>query len=574
MTNFQDKANFIWSIADYLRGDYKQAEYGKVILPLTVLRRLDCLLTPNKKEVLSQYEKVKKQSEDVIDRILNQKSGYDYFHNHSPFDFEKLLGDPNNIAANLRNYIAGFSANIKEVFENFRFDEQIKRLDDANLLYKVMQEFNSVDLSLSQSLEMGYIFEHLIRKFAEASNETAGEHFTPREVIRLMVHLLFAEDDDIFKEGTIKEMYDPACGTGGMLSIAEDYFKAHNNSPSSQLNLYGQELNPESYAICKADMMIKGQNPGNIKQGNSFTQDGLSNEKFHYMLSNPPFGVNWKKVQSEIQDEYEKLGFAGRFGAGLPSVSDGSLLFLLHMISKMKDPKDGGSRLAIVFNGSPLFTGGAGSGVSSIRKWIIENDLLEGIVALPDQLFYNTGISTYVWVLSNRKSKKRQGKIQLVNATSYFQKMKRSLGNKRNEISDKQIEKITRIYCEYKDGEYSKIFDREDFGYTRVQVDRPQKDEKGNILTDAKKNPKPDSSLRDYENVPLKQDIEEYFKQEVLPHVPDAWMDRTNDKIGYEINFTRYFYKYQPLRSLEEIRADILKLEKETVRSIKSITDD
>lgn len=570
MTNFQDKANFIWSIADLLRGDYKQAEYGKVVLPFTILRRLDCLLAKSKLNVLKQYEKVKTQSEEVIDRILNQKSDYEYFHNHSPYDFEKLLGDPNHIAKNLRNYIAGFSISVKEIFENFRFDEQIKRLDDANLLFRIIQEFNNVDLSDTDSLEMGYSFEHLIRKFAEASNETAGEHFTPREVIRLMVHLLFADDDEIFREGTIKEMYDPACGTGGMLSISEDYFTEHNTSPSSQLNLYGQELNPESYAICKADMMIKGQNPGNIKQGNSFTQDGLPNEKFHYMLSNPPFGVNWKKVEKEIKDEFEKKGFAGRFGAGLPSVSDGSLLFLLHMISKMKPVKEGGSRLAIVFNGSPLFTGSAGSGVSNIRKWIIENDMLEGVVALPDQLFYNTGISTYIWILTNRKSPKRKGKIQLVNAVDFYQKMRRSLGNKRNEISNNQIDEITRLYCEFQNNEISKIFDNEDFGYTRIQVDRPLL-ENGIPIKLSKNKFRPDTSLRDYENIPLKTDIDEYFKHEVLPHVPDAWYEPENNKIGYEINFTRYFYKYQPLRSLAEIRSDILKLEKETEGLISEI---
>ena len=518
MTNFQDKANFIWSIADLLRGDYKQAEYGKVILPFTILRRLDCLLQETKPEILKHYEKVKSQSEEIIDRVLNQKSGFKFFHNHSQFDMEKLLGDPNNIAPNLRNYIAGFSASVKEIFENFRFDEQIKRLNDADLLYKITKEFASVDLFKTDSLEMGYIFEHLIRKFAEASNETAGEHFTPREVINLMVHLLFAEDDEIFREGIIKSMYDPACGTGGMLSISDDYFHRNNNSDSSQLNLFGQELNPESYAICKADMMIKGQDPQNIKQGNSFTQDGLSNEKFNYLLSNPPFGVNWKKVEKEIKDEYEKLGFGGRFGAGLPSVSDGSLLFLQHMISKM-NPE--GARLAIVFNGSPLFTGSAGSGVSDIRKWIIENDMLEGIVAMPDQLFYNTGISTYVWVVTNKKKPKRKGKIQLVNATSYFQKMKRSLGNKRNEMTGAQIDEITKMYCDFQETEYSKIFDNKDFGYTRVTVERPLI-EKDKIVTDNKGNPKPDSSLRDYENIPLKEDIDEYFKREVLPHPEHA----------------------------------------------------
>ncbi len=570
MTNFQDKANFIWSIADYLRGDYKQAEYGKVILPFTVLRRLDCLLADSKDEVLKQYKKLKNQNEDVVDRILNQKSGFGFFHNHHEMDFEKLQGEPEKVKDNLKWYIAGFSNSIKEIFDNFSFDVQIERLDKANLLYLVVKEFGKIDLSQTDDLEMGYTFEHLIRRFAEASNETAGEHFTPREVINLMTHLLFAEEGHIFKEGIIRDMYDPACGTGGMLSVADKYFHAHNTSSSSQLNLYGQELNPESYAMCKADMMIKGQNPGNIRLGNSFTDDGFDHEKFHYMLSNPPFGVNWKKVQKPIKDEHEKLGFAGRFGPGLPGVSDGSLLFLLHMISKMKPVDEGGSRIAIVFNGSPLFTGGAGTGVSNIRKWIIENDLLEGIVALPDQLFYNTGISTYIWILSNKKSAKRKGKIQLVNAATYFEKMKRSLGNKRHEISDEQINEITQIYCSFQQTETSKILNNNYFGYTRVQVERPQRNNEGQIIKKGKQ-PVPDTNLRDYENIPLVKNIDQYFEEEVLPHVPDAWMDRTKDKVGYEINFTRQFYKYKPLRRLDEIRADIMKLEEETIDSIKEI---
>jgi type I restriction enzyme M protein len=544
MTNFQDKANFIWSIADLLRGDYKQAEYGKVILPFTILRRLDCLLEDTKPQVLKHYEKIKDQGDEMIDMILNQKSGYRFFHNHSPFTFEKLLADPDNIASNLTNYIAGFSVSVKEIFENFRFDEQITRLDEADLLFQIVKEFNNIELYEVDELEMGYIFEHLIRKFAEASNETAGEHFTPREVIKLMVHLLFAEDSEIYRDGIIKTMYDPACGTGGMLSVADQYFHDHNTSESSVLNLFGQELNPESYAICKADLMIKGQDPQNIKQGNSFTQDGLPNEKFDYMLSNPPFGVNWKKVKAKIKAEHEDLGFGGRFGAGLPSVSDGSLLFLQHMISKM-NPE--GSRIAIVFSGSPLFTGQAGQGVSNIRKWIIENDLLEGIVALPNQLFYNTGINTYIWLLNNNKRPKRKGKIQLVNAVEYYRDMKRSLGEKRHEIAEEQIDKITQIFCNYEDTEISKIFDNKDFGYTRIQVERPQRDEDGNIITDSKGKPKPDTNLRDYENVPLKEDIKEYFNREVIPHVPDAWIDHSKQKVGYTINFTRYFYQYKPL---------------------------
>lgn len=559
MATFQERANFIWAIADLLRGDFKQSEYGRVILPFTVLRRLDCLLEPSKPAVLKAYATIKTQPTEVVDKILNAQSGFQFFHNHSNFvSLNDLLGDPDKIAENLTYYLNSFSQSVKEVFDNFRFTEQIQRLDKANLLFRITKEFAGLDLGNVGNLEMGYIFEHLIFKFAESSNETAGEHFTPREVIKLMVHLLFADDGEIFKEGIIKSLYDPACGTGGMLSEADEYFREHNPDKSAVLHLFGQELNPESYAICKADMMIKGQDPANIKLGNSFTEDGLENDRFDYMLSNPPFGVDWKKVEKEIKSEYEKKGFGGRFGAGLPSISDGSLLFLQHMISKMLQSETG-SRLAIVFNGSPLFTGSAGSGVSNIRKWIIENDLLEGIVALPDQLFYNTGISTYIWVLTNRKKPKRKGKIQLVNAADLFQKMKRSLGNKRNEISPAQIDEITRMYCDFQEGPRCKIFDNTDFGYTRITVERPLLDNGKPVLKKGK--PQADSSLRDFENVPLKEDIGAYFRREVLPHVPDAWIDDSKSQIGYEINFTRYFYQYKPLRSLEEIRADILKLE-------------
>ncbi len=567
MTNFQDKANFIWGIADLLRGDYKQAEYGKVVLPFTILRRLDCLLEDTKPQVLKHYEKIKGQGDEMIDMILNQKSGYRFFHNHSPFTFEKLVADPDNMAGNLRNYIAGFSVSVKEIFENFRFDEQITRLEEADLLFQIVKEFNNIDLYELHELQMGYIFEHLIRKFAEASNETAGEHFTPREVIKLMVHLLFAEDSNIYRDGIIKNMYDPACGTGGMLSVADQYFHDHNTSESSVLNLFGQELNPESYAICKADLMIKGQDPQNIKQGNSFTQDGLPNEKFDYMLSNPPFGVNWKKVRDRIKAEHEEQGFGGRFGAGLPGVSDGSLLFLQHMISKM-NPE--GSRIAIVFSGSPLFTGQAGQGVSNIRKWIIENDLLEGIVALPNQLFYNTGINTYIWMLNNNKRPKRKGKIQLVNAVEYYRDMKRSLGEKRHEVAEEQIDEITQFFCNFENTEISKVFDNKDFGYTRITVERPQK-ENGEIVRDSKGKPQADTNQRDYENVPLKEDIEEYFNREVKPHVPDAWIDHSKSKVGYTINFTRYFYQYKPLRPTEEIKKDILEIENELEDKIHQI---
>jgi len=580
MENFKEKANLIWSIADLLRGHYKQADYGKVILPFTVLKRLDLVLAATKKNVLIAYEKHKDKQPETLEPILNNVAKAK-FHNRSKFDFTELAKDPNNIAANLRNYINGFSISAKEIIDYFSFEDQIKKLDEYDLLYLVIKKFGDPEteknFKTSDPLEMGYIFEELIRKFSELSNETAGEHFTPREVIRLMVNLLFLNDKAILrKDGIVKTMYDPACGTGGMLSIAEEYL--HELNPGAKLELFGQELNPESFAICKSDMLIKGENPANIKFGNTFPQDGLEGETFDYMLSNPPFGVEWKKAEKYIKDEYANRGFAGRFGAGLPSISDGSLLFLQHMISKMKRGT-GGSRIGIVFNGSPLFSGGAGSGPSDIRKWIIENDMLEAIIAMPDQLFYNTGISTYIWIVTDRKSKERKGKVQLINATGadredkdnpFYVKMMRSLGNKRKEIGDgkdgkpDQIAAITKIYGEFKDSEYCKIFDNEDFGYSRITVERPKRNEKGEIIKDKNGKDVPDADLRDNENIPLKEDIEAYFKREVRPHLPDAWIDHGKTKIGYEINFTKYFYKYKPLRSLEEIRADILNLENET----------
>jgi type I restriction enzyme M protein len=415
---------------------------------------------------------------------------------------------------------------------------------------------------------MGYIFEELIRRFNEQSNETAGEHFTPREVIRLMVNLIFAENQsDLKKKGIIRTLFDPACGTGGMLTIGREYILQKIN-PNAEIVAHGQEINPQSYAIAKSDTLIMGENADNIQFGNSFTEDKFIGRNFDYMLSNPPFGVSWKKEQDFIENEATNPN--GRFFAGTPRVNDGALLFLQHMISKM-EPK--GSRIAIVFNGSPLFTGDAGSGESEIRKWIMESDWLEAIVGMPDQLFYNTGISTYIWIVTNKKPAKRKGRVQLINAVGFFEKMRKSLGNKRNYITDKEIEEITRIYTEYQDGEYCKIFNNEDLGYTKVTVERPLRDEKGEIVKDNKGNPKADSSLRDTESIPLTDSIEEYFKREVLPHVPDAWMDRSKDKVGYEISFTKYFYKYQPLRPLKDITADILVLEKETEGLLKEIVE-
>jgi type I restriction enzyme M protein len=580
MTNVKESANFIWSIADLLRGDYKQSDYGKVVLPFTVLRRLDCVLEATKAEVLKKYEQVKSMNIQNLDPILNKVAGYN-FHNASLFDFDKLIADPNNIASNLRNYINGFSEEAREILEQFEFDNQITKLDEANLLFMVLKRFQEIDLHPEQisSMEMGYMFEELIRKFAEISNETAGEHFTPREVIRLMVNLLFMNDREILtQKGIVKTIFDCCAGTGGMLSVAEEYLNELN--PDARLEVFGQELNPESYAICKSDMLIKGQKPDNIAKGNSLKSkddiklkgDQFINHKFDYLITNPPFGVKWKKVQKEVTEEHNSLGHGGRFGAGLPSVSDGSFLFLMSLMSKMKPKDQGGSRLAIVFNGSPLFSGSPSSkkNESSIRQWIIENDLLEAVIALPNQLFYNTGISTYIWIISNHKAIERKGKVQLINSVDYFKKMSKSLGDKRNELSDQHIQDITKLYGDFEENEHCKIFDNKDFGYAKVTVERPLV-ENGKRILDKKGNLKPDIKLRDTENIPLKEDITSYMKREVLPHVPDAWVDEKKTKIGYEINFTKYFYQYKALRSLADIKADILALEEETDGLIKTV---
>jgi type I restriction enzyme M protein len=570
MKNFKETANFIWSIADLLRGDYKQSDYGKVILPLVVIRRLDSVLDGTKSKVLKKLDEVKAMKVQNLDPILNKAAGYN-FHNKSKFDFDKLVADPNNIAANLRNYINGFSEDAREIIEQFEFDNQITKMDDNNLLFMVVKRFQEVDLHPNKisSMEMGYLFEELIRKFAEISNETAGEHFTPREVIRLMINLLFLNDREILtKKGIVKTIYDCCAGTGGMLSVAEEYL--HELNPDARLEVFGQELNPESYAICKSDMIIKGQNASNIKKGNSISEDKLPTDKFDYLITNPPFGVKWEKFAKPVKEEHEKDGHGGRFGAGLPGVSDGSFLFLMHLMSKMKAE---GSRLAIVFNGSPLFSGSpsAAKNESSIRQWVVENDFLEAVIALPNQLFYNTGIGTYLWIISNHKPKNRKGKVQLINAEGYFKKMSKSLGNKRNELSEEHINQITKLYGSFKETTDCKIFDNTDFGYNKVTVERPERDEKGNIILDKNKKPKADSSLRDTENIPLKENIQKYMERDVLPHVPDAWVDDSKTKIGYEINFTKYFYQYKPLRSLEDIKKEILLLELETDGLIKDV---
>ena len=558
-------SSFIWSVADLLRGDYKQSEYGKVILPFTVLRRLDCVLEPTKAAVLTELAK-RTQAKVNPEPFLLKKSGV-LFYNTSPLDLKKLMGDQDHIGENLRAYLQSFSPAVRDIFESFEFHTQIDKLAKSGLLYLVTEKFANIDLhpEVVSNAQMGAVFEELIRKFAEISNETAGEHFTPREVIRLMVNLLFIEDDEaLTKPGVVRSIYDPTAGTGGMLSVAGEHLASHN--PDARLVMYGQELNPESYAICKADMLIKGQDIANIIFGNTLSNDGLHGKHFDYMLSNPPFGVEWKKIEKEIRKEADEQGFNGRFGPGLPRVSDGSLLFLMHLISKMRPAKDGGSRFGIVLNGSPLFTGGAGSGESEIRRYVLENDLVEAIIGLPTDMFYNTGISTYVWIVSNRKPAERKGKVQLIDVSGFWQKMRKSLGSKRKELSPDHIEEITKLFgnCKKvtKDGvPISRIFKNEDFGYRTITVERPERDAKGKIVLGTKgkgkDKPQPDSSLRDTENVPLSEDVETYFKREVLPHAPDAWIDHEKTQVGYEIPFNRHFYVFQPPRPLSEIDAEL-----------------
>ena len=563
-------SSFIWSVADLLRGDYKQSDYGKVILPFTVLRRLDCVLAPTKPAVLAELTKRKAAGLNP-EPFLLKKSGVGFF-NTSPLDLKKLVGDQDHIAENLRAYLDGFAPAVRDIFERFEFHTQIDRLAKARLLYLVAEKFANIDLhpDAVSNAQMGSIFEELIRKFSELSNETAGEHFTPREVIRLMVNLLFIEDDDALnKAGIVRTIYDPTAGTGGMLSVAGEYLAEHN--PDARLVMYGQELNPESYAICKADMLIKGQDVANIVFGNTLSADGLPGKRFDYALSNPPFGVEWKKIEAEIRHEAEHLGHNGRFGPGLPRVSDGSLLFLLHLLAKMRPAAEGGSRFGIVLNGSPLFTGGAGSGESEIRRHLLENDLVEAIVGLPTDMFYNTGIATYVWIVSNRKPAARRGKVQLIDASAFWQKMRKSLGSKRKELAAEHIEEITQLFGRFKaatrDGRpISRIFKNSDFGYRTITVERPQRDAKGKPVLSTKGKtkgqPVADPALRDTENVPLAEDVERYFEREVLPHAPDAWIDHEKTKVGYEIPFNRHFYVFTPPRPLAEID-----------RELKGVTD-
>lgn len=569
--NINEKAALIWAIADKLTGVYKPHEYGEVILPLTVIRRFDCILADTKNAVLEKYESVK--SLPMRDVLLRNAAGGLAFYNTSNYTFEKLLDDPDNIEANFRDYLNGFSENVRDIIEKFKFDGHITTMANKGILYIVIKEITSPKANLHpdviSNLEMGYIFEEIIRRFSEAHNEDAGQHYTPREVIRLMVNILFNDDNDVLSGNNVaKTIYDPACGTGGMLSVAEEYL--HELNKSTELLAFGQELNDQTFAICKADMLIKGNNADYIQDGNTLSDDQFEGNTFDYIISNPPFGREWKNEKTKVEAEAKK-GFAGRFGAGLPATSDGQMLFLMTAISKMKDISQGGSRIAIIHNGSPLFTGDAGSGASNIRKYILENDLLEAIIALPNDIFYNTGIATYIWVLSNKKAgTKREGKVQLINANGLFEKRRKALGNKRNDIPESAIEEITRLYGNFIETEISKIFNNEDFGYTKITVERPMRDENGELVLKKGKK-QPDSSLRDTENVPLNEDIQEYFKREVLPFAPDAWIDEKKSKIGYEIPFTRYFYKYEAPKPSAEIMAEILELEKELDGSLAEV---
>jgi len=568
MSNHNEISSFIWNVCDdVLRGLFKQHEYGDVILPFLVLRRLDCVIEPKKDEIIELYNELKDEVDPTP--IIKKQTGLKFF-NHSNYDLQRLKGDPNGLKVNFPNYISGFSQNVFEILENFQLEKPVEKLLKNNKLYLLIDKFTEIDLHPNKvdNHTMGQVFEELLRKFSEMSNETSGEHYTPRDVVKLLVSMVFSESEEHLKgDGIIRSIFDPCCGTGGMLTIGKDWIE-ENIDNKVRLNLQGQELNPHTYSICKSDMLISGEDPDNIKLGSSLSEDHFEGKKYDYMITNPPFGVSWKS-EKEFVDEESKNPY-GRFSIGTPRVSDGSLLFLQHLISKMKDE---GSRIGIVFNGSPLFTGDGGSGESNIRKWIIENDMLECVVSLPDQLFFNTGISTYIWIVTNKKKSQRKGKVQLIDGSTFYKPMKKSLGDKRKEISSDQTESLIKTYKNFEENEFSKIFDNEFFGYTKVTIEQPLV-ENGKIILKKDGNPKPNSKLRDNERIPLTEDIEEYFNREVEPHLPHSWMDRDKDKVGYELNFTKYFYQYKPLRSLKDITSDLLKLEKESEGIFKEIVNE
>lgn len=568
MSSYQEISSFIWSVCDdELRGLFKPHEYGEIILPFVTLRRLDCLIEPHKDEVVNLYQDLKEQIDDPSP-IIKKKTNLNFF-NHSEYDLTRLKSDPTGLKQNFPNYINGFSDNVHQILENFQLDKPVEKLLKNKKLYSLIDKFTEVDLhpNVVDNHTMGSVFEELLRRFSEMSNETSGEHYTPRDVVKLLVSLVFSGDEDNLEgEGIIRSIFDPCCGTGGMLTIGKEWVN-ENVSDEVMFQLYGQELNPFSFSICKSDFLITGEDPERIKLGSSLSEDQFEGRKFDYMITNPPFGVSWKSEKNFIKEESKNP--LGRFSVGTPRTSDGSLLFLQHMISKMKPE---GSRIGVVFNGSPLFTGDAGSGESEIRRWIIENDWLECIVSLPDQLFFNTGISTYVWVVTNKKKKERKGKVQLIDGSELYRSMKKTLGDKRKWMDEDQTQHIISTYLNFEESDISKIFDNEFFGYTKVMIEQPLK-ENGQVVTNRQGEPKPDSSLRDYERVPLTEDIENYFTREVQPHLPESWVSWEKNKVGYEINFTKYFYTYKPLRSLKEITSDLLKLEEESQDLLSQIVE-
>lgn len=569
-----NKAALIWAIADKITGVYKPHEYGKVILPLTVIKRFDSILEETKSDVLAAYEKCRNMDNDIMrNEILTNASGHP-FYNTSKYTLRTLLDDPDHIDDNFASYINAFSPNVCEIIEKFEFaKDELPKMREYGLLFTVLQEFGTEKADMHPSrvsdIEMGYIFEELIRKFSESYNEEAGQHYTPREVIELMVHILLNFDNAMLSSKEARTIYDPACGTGGMLSIASEYIKKHNSSAA--FLCFGQEINPETYAIAKADMLIKGENDSLIRSGNTLSDDQFPKQTFNYIISNPPFGREWKKEKASVEKEAKLTREnGGRFFMGLPAIGDSQMLFLSNAVAKMKPVEEGGSRVAIVHNGSPLFTGDAGSGPSNIRKYLLENDLLEAIIALPNDIFYNTGIATYIWVLSNNKEKRRMGKVQLINANGLYEKRRKSLGNKRNDIPQTAIDEIAKIYGDFRENKLSKIFKNEDFGYRKVVVERPLRDESGKPIL-KKGKVQADPKLRDTENIPLSEDVAEYMKREVLPYASDAWIDESKTKIGYEIPFTRYFYEYTPPVPSEEIKREILQIESELKGSIERI---
>lgn len=567
-------SSFIWGTADLLRNSFKQHEYGDIILPFTVMRRLDIVLLPTKQKVFEAAQQ--KLPNALRDAALKQASGYD-FYNESKFTMESLLDDADDIKDNILNYVAAFSPDVLDLFEKFKIYDVIKDLDDADLLFLIIERFCDPQIDLSPSsitnAEMGDIYEELIRKFSEVSNETAGEHFSPRDGLKLAVELVVAgAEDDITQPNRIIKCADPCAGTGGALAVFSQ--RVHELNPDASVVTYAQEINPQTYAICKSDTILKGGNPVNVHLGDTLSHDMMEGETFGYQVSNPPYGVEWKKSKAAVTAEHDTLGFAGRFGAGLPRISDGQLLFVQHMVSKMRPVSEGGGRIAVFLNGSPLFTGAAGSGESEIRRNLLEHDLVEAIVAMPNDFFFNTGIATYVWVLTNNKSSDRKGKVQLINANDIYSKMRKNLGNKRNEFTDEQIERIMSEFRAFpNESNISRVFDNEDFGYITVDVRRPLRNENDEIIRDKKGNPKPNKELNDTENIPLKQNVQEYMEREVLPYAPDAWIEPRKQKkgqqlelrdggvVGYEIPFTRYFYEYTPLRPSEEILLEIKELE-------------